>query len=957
MPTVSGSASPSSGPGSQRASRIRGHLPVDLSHRRTRSLDQSPNVSADSPSGLSGRDISHLPRAVRELQDFNAPPRSSSSDSRSSSRSRGTPRSKPPTRHRLSKIERELLPYNAEPIKDSEERATSSTSQLDIEDSRMWLTRSAERNLSNIAQGRDIERRKSLNVKKLMREQILPKSRIQRDPNASAAPGVPLTHALDMASDSEDLASGPGNGSWIDDEEGTGIVDDMKSPFVTSVKERASSDHLKVSMDEDHIQGSGLSGLQKKKKLVRAETEKAELLYEEWLEKKERINEILYAPSYQSSTAPSDYEQASLENIPEGIDITMEEGLYVFHPTLKKYQDFPTLLSEIEEIAGREMGVVKVVVPKESSYPGSAGATSSVRSTTSLSKTVDSLVDGILSSADAQGQKLNPFKLDMTIHPNTRYKEQSVYKVSSCPIPDVPAKQWREDIEKHRQVLKDKHCLNVDSASDAWSRTNYTGPSEGEMIESFGDPQEDSVYAMDNDATSDLRSALGCIDPKLAEVAGNSLMKSRSRVSGIHSPYFYVSNRNGTPFGMHVEDFAAYSLNYHHVGAPKKWYVVRPREHQWLEEFIHNFLNPEERLLGSEHLRKPRRPPQCGQFLRHNSLYLPEETLRTIGVCYTRVVQHQGEMVITFPFAYHQGYNTGPNIAEAIGYASERWEIFIREGLYQNCRRSNCKIDPIQMDFSFIKHISGRGLESKMTRRPYKSEKSLGAADGGRRGWATQRNVRRSHHQKNDSQSLFVGQDSSSSSDEAEDMVEHRISENVSNNPDVHSSGVMQTPEQLAAAKRKKASPPGTPPQHIRHRVTPPAGDNGDETEEEVDGSGGTSEQQQQEPTRLANALTGKMDANGLLSHRAPYHSHTSSSSFLGHPDQAHSSQSTLLSLGRSNENYRPLTNQRVTGDGEGYAQKQLLQASSSSSSHPRNDSNATSSAVNMTPSPHVYRN
>ena len=208
-------------------------------------------------------------------------------------------------------------------------------------------------------------------------------------------------------------------------------------------------------------------------------------------------------------------------------------------------------------------------------------------------------------------------------------------------------------------------------------------------------------------ANDNLRRALRCADPKLVDYTGNSLMKSKSRIPGIHSPYFYVSHSQGTPFGMHVEDFAAYSLNYLHCGAPKCWRVIAPKDHAKLEEILYAFLNPEERLLSSGASFKPKRPPQCSQFLRHNSLYVPTELLQLLDIEYTLVVQHQGEMVITFPYAYHQGYNAGPNIAEAIGYASDRWEVFIREGLYQKCQKLRCMVEPIKMDLEFAKASRG----------------------------------------------------------------------------------------------------------------------------------------------------------------------------------------------------------------------------------------------------------
>ena len=38
-----------------------------------------------------------------------------------------------------------------------------------------------------------------------------------------------------------------------------------------------------------------------------------------------------------------------------------------------------------------------------------------------------------------------------------------------------------------------------------------------------------------------------------------------------------------------------------------------------------------------------------------------------------RTVQQPGEFILTFPDAYHAGFSTGVNIAEAVNFASESW--------------------------------------------------------------------------------------------------------------------------------------------------------------------------------------------------------------------------------------------------------------------------------------------
>lgn len=43
----------------------------------------------------------------------------------------------------------------------------------------------------------------------------------------------------------------------------------------------------------------------------------------------------------------------------------MDNGLFVFSPTAVEFTNFTNFLQEAEEIAGREHGVVKVIVPTE----------------------------------------------------------------------------------------------------------------------------------------------------------------------------------------------------------------------------------------------------------------------------------------------------------------------------------------------------------------------------------------------------------------------------------------------------------------------------------------------------------------------------------------------------------------------------------------------------------------
>ena len=195
-------------------------------------------------------------------------------------------------------------------------------------------------------------------------------------------------------------------------------------------------------------------------------------------------------------------------------------------------------------------------------------------------------------------------------------------------------------------------------------------------------------------ATPKMRAALRCGDPDLNNYFGSRFERSSSTQSGINEPVFHLSAHSGTMFAMQLGQFAAYTLNYHHSGEPKSYTVIKPRDHEALEDVIGNAS------IETLSSRAPK-TPSCSQFVRHQAIYVPHKTLQLHGIEYTTITQYQGEMVIIFPYAYHQGFNAGPNITEEIMYASDRWEVFHREKLYQDCSR-NCaakKRIPFNLDF------------------------------------------------------------------------------------------------------------------------------------------------------------------------------------------------------------------------------------------------------------------
>lgn len=117
-----------------------------------------------------------------------------------------------------------------------------------------------------------------------------------------------------------------------------------------------------------------------------------------------------------------------------------------------------------------------------------------------------------------------------------------------------------------------------------------------------------------------------------------------------------------TTFCWHNEDNYLYSINYNHRGAPKQWYGVPGQNKQaadGLEKVFKSFLS-----------MKMRDVPD---LLHHITTMFSPRLLQNAQVPVCKLLQHEGEFVITFPRAFHGGFSLGPNAGEAVNFATHDW--------------------------------------------------------------------------------------------------------------------------------------------------------------------------------------------------------------------------------------------------------------------------------------------
>lgn len=93
----------------------------------------------------------------------------------------------------------------------------------------------------------------------------------------------------------------------------------------------------------------------------------------------------------------------------------------------------------------------------------------------------------------------------------------------------------------------------------------------------------------------------------------------------------------------------------------KKWYGVpgTKKDADGLEKVFKNYLS-----------MKMRDVPD---LLHHITTMFSPRLLQNAEVPIYKLLQHQGEYVVTFPRAFHGGFSMGPNIGEAVNFATHDW--------------------------------------------------------------------------------------------------------------------------------------------------------------------------------------------------------------------------------------------------------------------------------------------
>ncbi|XP_076171506.1 lysine-specific demethylase 4C [Ptiloglossa arizonensis] len=319
--------------------------------------------------------------------------------------------------------------------------------------------------------------------------------------------------------------------------------------------------------------------------------------------------------------------------------------IQVFRPTYEEFKDFTKYVEYMESKGAHKAGLAKVIPPPEW-VPRKGGY-----NLDDLNLTIPAPICQVVTGKQGLYQQINIQKKSMTV------KEYS--KLANSERYNTPRHFDYEDLERKY-----------------WKNITYVAPIYGADV---------SGSLTDPDVKEWNINHLGTILDYVNKDYGIS-------IDGVNTAYLYFGMWK-TTFAWHTEDMDLYSINYLHFGAPKTWYAIPPEHGRRLERLASGFFPPSYQ--------------SCPAFLRHKMSLISPQILRQYSIPCNKITQEAGEIMITFPYGYHAGFNHGFNCAESTNFAAPRWVEYGKRATQCTCSKDMVKIS---MD-TFVKRFQPERYE------------------------------------------------------------------------------------------------------------------------------------------------------------------------------------------------------------------------------------------------------
>uniref|UniRef100_A0AAR2M3N1 [histone H3]-trimethyl-L-lysine(9) demethylase n=1 Tax=Pygocentrus nattereri TaxID=42514 RepID=A0AAR2M3N1_PYGNA len=299
-----------------------------------------------------------------------------------------------------------------------------------------------------------------------------------------------------------------------------------------------------------------------------------------------------------------------------------------FHPTKEEFKDFSRYIAYMESQGAHRAGLAKIIPPKD----------------WKARRTYDDIDDLVI---PAPIQQVVTGQSGLFTQYNIQKKPMSVREFRKVSNTDKFCNPRYVDFDE----LERKY----------WKNLTFNPPLYGADVSG-------TLYDADVSEWN-----VGRLNTILDTVERESGVKNK----GVNTPCLYFGMWKST-FAWHTEDMDLYSINYLHFGEPKSWYIVPPEHGKRLERLAKGFF--------------PGSAQSCEAFLRHKMTLISPSILRKYGIPFEKVIQEAGQFIVTFPYAYHAGFNHGFNCAESTNFATQRWIDYGKQAALCSCRKDMVKI-------------------------------------------------------------------------------------------------------------------------------------------------------------------------------------------------------------------------------------------------------------------------
>lgn len=314
-------------------------------------------------------------------------------------------------------------------------------------------------------------------------------------------------------------------------------------------------------------------------------------------------------------------------------------AIQVFRPTWDEFKDFNKYVQYMESKGAHKAGLAKVIPPPEW-VPRKSGY-----NLDELNVTIPSPICQVVTGKQGLFQQINIQKKSMTV------KQFAVMANSA-------------------KYCTPRHSSYDDLERKYWKNVTYVAPIYGADV---------SGSITDPDVKEWNINHLGTILDFVNSDYG-------IEIDGVNTAYLYFGMWK-TTFAWHTEDMDLYSINYLHFGEPKTWYAIPPEHGKRFERIASGFF--------------PTSAKTCHAFLRHKMTLISPQILKQYSVPVNKITQEAGEIMITFPYGYHAGFNHGFNCAESTNFAAPRWVEYGKRATQCTCSNDMVKIS---MD-TFVKRF------------------------------------------------------------------------------------------------------------------------------------------------------------------------------------------------------------------------------------------------------------